>query len=70
MGDVLKQAGWLLHNTGRNPVQILIVNCCTQAVAPGGFRKVGGYDNIDRIFIANFLLLIVETVIGEKFEAF
>ena len=70
MSDVFEQTGRPLHNTGRNPVQIFVVDGCTQTVAPGRFREVGGNDNIDGIFIADLLLFVVKAVVRKKFESF
>lgn len=70
VGDVFEQAGGAFHDRRRNLVEGFIVDSGTQPVAAGRFRKVSKNGDVNGVFIANLLLLVVKTVIGKKLKSF
>ena len=69
VGDVFKQPGRAQHDACGDFVQGFVINRCAQAVAPGGFRKIGRDGDIHRVLVAYFLFLVVKAVVGKEFEA-
>ena len=68
--NVFEQAGGPFHHRRRDLIQGFVIDCRTEPVTAGCFRKISEHSNIYGVFITNLLLLIVETVVGKKLEAF
>lgn len=68
--NVLQQLCLFLHDCSSDFVDPFVIHGIQQDVRTSGLFKVDGKVNINRIFIPDFLLLIVKPVIGKKLQSF